>query len=207
MTDGGLSAGDVLALTKNNSNDMFGGNWGGIIGLLIIAGIFGNGGFFGNNNNNIEDEFVKRDIFNTNTNVSNQGTSNLIETLNAKYDNAINTLNTANQTQRDVLENSFTNQLGFANSQKDILLGNQALQSQLSSCCCDIKTAIHSEGEATRALINQIDKENLTYQLNQANTAVANAVQTQNILGTLGNWYSKPAVNPYMAYNCCGSNI
>ena len=45
MAEGGMSAGDVLALTRGN-NDMFGGNWGGIIGLLIIAGIFG-GGLFG----------------------------------------------------------------------------------------------------------------------------------------------------------------
>lgn len=44
----GLSASDVLALTRNNNGGgMFGGDgWSGLIGLLAIAGIFG-GGFGG----------------------------------------------------------------------------------------------------------------------------------------------------------------
>ena len=76
-------------------------------------------------------------------------------------------------------------------------------QAMMNQCCCDLKVALHNEGEQTRALINALDKENIMYQLNQANTAIANAVQTQNILNSLGNFYTKPSVNPYTAYNNC----
>jgi hypothetical protein len=31
----------------------------------------------------------------------------------------------------------------------------RAIQTQLANCCCDLKTAVHAEGEATRALIQQ----------------------------------------------------
>lgn len=50
--------------------------------------------------------------------------------------------NTACATQKEILESRYTTQLGF-----------QAQQAQLSQCCCDIKEAIHSDGEQTRALI------------------------------------------------------
>lgn len=100
MTDGtmGLSAADVAAVTRNDNDDMWGGNcW---IWIIFIAFLFpmmmggwnrNNGVETGVQDNFISDEFVKRDIFNTNQNVSN----------------------TACQTQRDVLENRYTNQLGL----------------------------------------------------------------------------------------------
>ena len=48
-----------------------------------------------------------------------------------------------------------------------------ALSAQMASCCCDLKTAIHAEGEATRNLIQQNKIESLqaqvsALQLNQA---------------------------------------
>ena len=42
-----------------------------------------------------------------------------------------------------------------------ILTEGRALQTQMSNCCCDIKTAIHSEGEATRSLIQQNEIQQL----------------------------------------------
>lgn len=81
-----LSAADVAAVTRNNDGNMWGD--GGWFWIIILAFLFcGNG--WGNNNGAqdafISDEFVKRDIFNTNQNVSN----------------------TACETQRDVLEKPF----------------------------------------------------------------------------------------------------
>lgn len=78
-----LSAADVAAVTRNNDGNMWGD--GGWFWIIILAFLFcGNG--WGNNNGThdafVSDEFVKRDIFNTNQNVSN----------------------TACETQRDVLE-------------------------------------------------------------------------------------------------------
>lgn len=190
----GMSAGDVLALTRGN-NDIFGGGWSGIIGLLIIAGIFG-GGMFGDNRNGYANEFLQRDVFNTNTNVSAQGNRNQVETLNAKYDNAINVLTQANLTQKEVLENRYQTALGFAN-----------MQAMNDRCCCELKTAIHEEGEATRALITANRIADLEKELNQAQGIIANTAQTQNILNSLGNYYPKVGVNPYYVYGVNGTTI
>ena len=43
--NGGLSAGDVLALSKNNDGIFGGEGFAGIIMLLIVAGLFGGSGF------------------------------------------------------------------------------------------------------------------------------------------------------------------
>lgn len=37
----------------------------------------------------------------------------------------------------------------------------RAIQTQLANCCCEVKTAIHAEGEATRALIQQNEIQQL----------------------------------------------
>ena len=37
----------------------------------------------------------------------------------------------------------------------------RAIQTQLANCCCDLKTAVHAEGEATRALIQQNEIQTL----------------------------------------------
>lgn len=112
MNDGmsTLSAADVAAVTRNNDNGMWGD--GGWFWIIILAFLFcGNG--WGNNNGAqnafVSDEFVKRDIFNTNQNVSN----------------------TACETQRDVLENRYTTQLGLQN-----------LQAQQAQCCCNTQKEI-----------------------------------------------------------------
>ena len=111
MTDGtmGLSAADVAAVTRNNDDDWGGGCWW--IWIILLAFLFpmmggwNRGGVeTGVQDNFISDEFVKRDIFNTNQNVSN----------------------TACQTQRDVLENRYTNQLGL-----------QQVQAAQQNCCCE----------------------------------------------------------------------
>ncbi len=93
MTEGamGLSAADVAAVTKNNEYDGFGN--GGWIWIILLAFLFrgnwGGYGGYGGESPLVSEEFIKRDIFNTNQNVSN----------------------TACQTQRDVLENRYANQL------------------------------------------------------------------------------------------------
>lgn len=179
--------------------DGFGGGWFWVILILLFAG----GGFWGNNNgvqdNFISSEFIKRDIFNTNQNVSSTGC----------------------QTQRDVLESRYTNQLGLQN-----------LGQQMSNCCCDLKaegfkntcditTAIHSEGEATRALINANTMQELRdrladrdRELMAANLTLQNNAQTQTLINTLQP-VAKPAYitcSPYAAmmgcgYNCGCSNV
>jgi hypothetical protein len=164
-------------------NDSFGNDGGWWIWILLIFVMFGYGGW--NNNNSgtlandtlLNEEFIKRDIFNTNTNVSQTGS----------------------QTQRDVLESRYTNQLGL-----------QTLQAQNQECCCttqraidnavaqdykntcEITTAIHSEGEATRALINANTMQDLRDRLADrdrdlltANFQLSQQAQSANIISTL----------------------
>lgn len=158
----------------------------GIIILILFFLMFGMGGFgFGGNGFNayndvarestMNTQFIERDIQGVNSNV-----------LENRYANQLAEC----QTQKEVL-------LGNANLQKDILLGNQKIGADMAGCCCEIKNAIRDDGEKTRALISGLDRERLLYELNQANTAIANAVQTQNILGTIGTWRANPTYPVY----------
>lgn len=207
MTEGamGLSAADVAAVTRNNDYDGFGN--GGWIWIILLAFLFrgnwGGYGGYGGESPLVSEEFIKRDIFNTNQNVST----------------------TACQTQRDVLENRYTNQLCCCETQKEILqsrydaaLQAQTIQAQLASCCCDLKTAIHAEGEATRGLIqgNMIQdlRDRLAERdrdLSTANFQLSQQAQSANIISTLQPT-PRPAYltcSPYFAYNYggCGCNV
>lgn len=205
MTEGtmGLSAADVAAVTRNDGYDGFGN--GGWIWIILLAFLFrGNwGGNYGGESPLVSEEFIKRDIFNTNQNVSN----------------------TACQTQRDVLENRYTNQLCCCETQKEILqsrydaaLQAQTMQAQIANCCCDLKTAIHAEGEATRGLIQANTIQDLRDRLAErdrdlstANFQLSQQAQSANIISSLQPT-PKPAYltcSPYFAYNYggCGNGF
>ena len=204
MTEGAmpLSAADVAAVTRNNDYDGFGN--GGWMWIILLAFLFrGNWGGYGNGESPlVSEEFIKRDIFNTNQNVSN----------------------TACQTQRDVLENRYTNQLCCCETGNKILenryttqLGFQGIQAQLAQCCCELKTAIHAEGEATRGLIQGNTIQDLRDRLAErdrdlstANFQLTQQAQSANIISTLQPT-PRPAYltcSPYFAYNYsgCGCN-
>ena len=225
MTDGaiGLSAADVAAVTRNNDNDdMWGGNcW---IWIIFIAFLFpmmmggwNRGGVETSVQDNfISDEFVKRDIFNTNQNVSN----------------------TACQTQREVLENRYAAQLGFqnlgtqvqvgnCNTQKEILqnrydaaLMAQNMQAQMAQYCCDIKEAVLADGNATRQLMQENAIQALRDKLADRDRDLQNAYnqisqvsQTRTIIDAVRPTPvpSYLTCSPYFAYNvsglsgCCGN--
>lgn len=202
-------------------NDGMGMNGGWMWILLILLFGRGFGGYgvdTGLQNNFIENEFLKRDVFNTNQNVSTTGC----------------------QTQRDVLENRFTNQQCCCETQKEILENRyqnalsfkDQLYAQQQCCCetnrnidavrtdnykntCDITNAIHAEGEATRALINANTMQDLRDRLADrdrelltANFQLSQQAQSANIIETLQPT-PKPAYltcSPYFAYgyNPCG---
>ena len=200
MTEGMLSAADVAAVTRNDGYDGWGN--GGWIWIILLAFLFrGNwGGNYGEESTIVSEEFIKRDIFNTNQNVSN----------------------TACQTQRDVLENRYTNQLCCCETQKEVLQSRydsaiqaQTMQAQLAQCCCDLKTAIHAEGEATRGLIQTNTIQDLRDRLAErdrdlsaANFQISQVAQTSNIISTLQPT-PRPAYvvqSPYVAYGYgCGN--
>lgn len=201
-----LNGTDALAIMNSRNNgygygyDGFGGGWFWIIILLFFC----RGGNWGDNQTLTSEEFIKRDIFNTNQNVSN----------------------TACQTQRDILENRYTNQLCCCETQKEILqsrydnaLQTQTLAAQVAQCCCDLKTAIHAEGEETRGLIQANTIQDLRDRINErdrelqsAQFQISQVAQTSNIVDTLRP-YPQPAYITYSPYvsafannGCCGCN-
>lgn len=213
----GLSGTDALSVmnaTRNNYgyNDGFGinGGWFWIILLLF----FGRGNWGTDNlQTAIDTRFLERDIFNTNQNVSN----------------------TACQTQKDVLENRYTTQLGLTNlgakmqeccceTQKEILqnrydnaLQIQTLSSQMAQCCCDLRAEglantqkildkmCENEINSLRDRLNERDRE-----LQSAQLQISQISQTSNIVNTLRP-YPTPAYITYSPYESaflgrCGFN-
>ena len=190
-------------LADRNNNEWGGGYW-----IWIILLFFSFGGNWGNNGNLQNDalmnqEFIKRDLFNTNQNVSSQGFQN----------------------SRDILESRYTTQLGLQNlgqqNQECCCATQRAIDgvnTQSFKNTCDITTAIHSEGEATRALINANTMQELRDKLADrdrdlltANFQLSQQAQSANIINTLQPT-PKPAYitcSPYYAYNNmtgCGCN-
>lgn len=169
-----------------SSTNMFDGtNWiFAIIIFFIVAGFLsGNGLGFGNNSGGqITNDFLY-------TNLANDVRAN---------GTAINTVD------RDVLENRYQNSLQTNTLQNQASINALQMQNNLDSCCCELKTAIHSEGEATRALITQNRISDLEKDLVNANTIISNATQTSNILGQLGTWRANPSYPYYGTYGTYG---
>jgi hypothetical protein len=129
----------ALLAGRNNNGGLFGSNGlEGLIGLIIAAGIFGggngNGWFGGGGNNNTEREMLMQAIsrngndINTLASQFNCSTGQVMAAING-LSGAI--CNLGNQTGQN------TNQIIMA-----ILQGNNAITSQLASCCCDVKQAV-----------------------------------------------------------------
>ena len=117
------------------------------------------------------------------------------------------------QVERDVLETSCATQKSVMESQYQTLLGFKDLSYQNQICCCDLKTAIHAEGEATRALIQENTITDLRERLNTANNALTTQTIVNQVVAQLQPT-PRPAYivgNPYCNYNfgcgCNGNNI
>lgn len=163
-----------------NQNMCDGGNWFWIV-IFILFFAFGNNGWGNNQTNTMEDEFIKRDIFNTNQNVSNIGNQNSRDILESRYTTQLglsdlNTamLNSSNANQREILQNRYDNSLQ-----------TNTLQAQMQNCCCELKTAIHAEGEATRAQMQNDKIEELRASLNTATNAYNNVSLANSIVQSL----------------------
>lgn len=208
MNGNGLSAGDIMALTKDRDGNAF--DWSWIIGLLVIGGLFGGfgGGFgWGNrgavaNDTLLGEEFIKRDIFNTNQNVSNSACQTQRDVLENRYnlgsqiqENRFNCSQNACATQKEVLQNRYDN-----------ALQTQTLSSQLADCCCRLENTIHLENETTRNQMQQDKIDQLREQVNTSNLALFGQTLVNQILPRSVPAY--PSCSPYVpanyGYNGCG---
>ena len=211
-----LNGTDALAI-MNSRNNCYGygydgmGSWFWIFILLFL--FRGNGCGYGEGATLNSEEFIKRDIFNTNQNVSTTGCQTQRDVLESKYDTQLAINNASAQAQNCCCE---TNR-NIDNVRYDTLLNFKDLQAQLSSCCCDLKTAIHSEGEATRGLIQANTIQDLRDKVNErdrelqsAQFQISQVAQTQSLVDQLRPC-AVPAYltcSPYFAYNygCNGCN-
>lgn len=191
----------------------FGGDWWAILILLILFGAFGGNGFGGNGFNSITNdtllngEFIKRDIFSTNQNVSS----------------------TASDTQKEVLESRYTTQLGLqqlqatqqncccelgnqiANAKYDSALQNQALQAQIAQCCCDLRAEGLQNAQRILDTLCQDKIDNLRDQLQTANFQLSQQAQSANLISQLRPTPipSYIVTSPYVSYGYgynCGCN-
>ena len=194
---------DAIALQNSGygRNDGFADGYGMWFWIIILLFFWG-----GNRQNDTltSDEFIKRDIFNTNQNVSTTGCQTQRDVLETKYD-----LGTQSQ------ENRFKCSQNACNTQKEILqnrydnaLQTQTLSAQMAQCCCDLR----AEGLANTQKIldkmceNEINQ--LRTDLQSAQLQISQLSQTANITNTLRP-YPVPAyitTSPYMSayYGCNG---
>lgn len=216
---------DAIALQNSGYGrgyDGFGdgyGAWFWIIIILFFA--WGNNGW-GNRNGQdalMSDEFIKRDIFNTNQNVSTTGCQTQRDVLESRYTNQLGLCNLGSQmqnccceTQKEILQNRYDNALQTNTLQSQASTNALTAQMQLAQCCCDLKTAIHAEGEETRALITSNTIQELRDRLTLANNAITSQTLANDIISQVRP-YPTPAYltcSPYMssfyAYNGFGNN-
>lgn len=200
----GLSAGDILALAKENGDGFLEGN--GIIILILFFLIFGFGGNWGNRGNgNCETQAA------VNAGLQYGQLDNGIRSLaNGICDLGYAGLQQTNATQAAIANLGYQTQQCCCETNRNI----DAVRAENYKNTCEITTAIHSEGEATRALITanvmqELRDQNQSYQLQLSNQA-----QSANLIAALRPTPIPAYVtcSPYEAarcgcangYGCCG---
>ena len=109
MTSTGLSAGDILAMTKNNDGFGFGGVGGFILLFIFLIAISGNGFGFGNNGSTgLALADIQNSLYNqsqdNNARSLAQGQCNIVDTvLNANYNNLLASKDISNQISNQTL--------------------------------------------------------------------------------------------------------
>ena len=132
---------------------------------------------------------VTRDLNNSIANLSTAVATGNFTTLNSinglgrdvtaqANQNALQQLNSFNQQTTTILQGFNSNAMQVQNSTNQIIAQGTATAAQMAECCCQIKATIMADGNATRALINQLDKENLQSQLLDSKNQVSNLNQS-----------------------------
>ena len=147
--DNDFGTGYALGADSRDGHDGWGGQW--IWAFLIIALIFGGGNLFGRGNDQ-NGALTRSDLcegFNF-QNVENgiRGIQNGL--CDGFYAQNTTMLNGFNGLGMQVAENRFAAQQCCCETNRNI----DAVRAENYRNTCDITTAIHAEGEATRALIN-----------------------------------------------------
>lgn len=165
-----------MALTKDNGN-LFGGNGAWFI-VLILFFLGGMGGW-GNNNSAMQGAMTRSDLY---EGLNSQNTFSEFRSVQNEITNGF--ANVQQSMCRASADNALALSSGFSGVQSAIADTRYAMQ----NCCCEIKNAIHAEGESTRALIQQNTIQDLRDRLQDSKAenlatglTTAQVIQTNNL--------------------------
>ena len=218
MNEYQMTPADVKAVTGGNcygGMGNFGGDWSWIIILFLIFGLGGAGfgGGWGGGGGRALTQVELQQGFDT------QEVVRKLDGLSYGLSDGFYAMNNSMMT-------------GFTGVQRDVLTGFAGVGNQIADaryaqqiCCCetkgaiegvkyaaaqntcDITTAIHAEGEATRAMLTAQENARLRDELSQARSAISDYNQSQYILGQIGRYYTNPpCAGPaqYVQHRDCG---
>ena len=149
------------------------GNLGDWIGVfLIIAVLFGGGGFFGGGRESVQDAI------------------NAQSTQTGLRDILLSSANNNYETAMQIAGQNLLNSQQNAANQINVIQGFNAIQqslagisTQLGTCCCDIKTTLLQD--KYDAALRELAK---------AQNEATNAAQSAYLLSTMGRWVANPSV-------------
>ena len=205
----GLSAGDILALTKDNDNDM----WNNPFVYLVWLAVLGGGGLFGNRGAEVQGAITRSDLF---EGFNSQDVNGQLRGITTGICDGFYAVNSGMKDgfygiQGALAENRFAAQNCCCETNRNI----DAVRYEGAQNTCAITNAIHAEGELTRALINANTVQELRDRLEARDRDVmvrdfqlSQQAQSAALLGELRP-VSKPAYitcSPYAATTCgvCG---
>ena len=215
------SLSDIAAVIGNNGFNVpyMGGGFGGFgfgndwAAFLLFALIFGGngwgGGFGGGWGNGALTRAEMYDGFNNQTVVRKLDgiTQGLCDGFYAQNTNLLQGFNTIGS---QIAENRYAAKDCCCETNRNI----DSVRTGIQQCCCDLKSAIHAEGEATRALINENKIESLRdriaerdRELQTANFQLSQQAQSANLIQTLRP-FPQPAYitcSPYESARCSSS--
>lgn len=222
-----MSLADIAAVTNKDRGDgIFGDGCGGFFWIVVLFLVFGmmGGGLWGNNSGlqgaltrgEMADGFNTAEILRNQNGIMRDQFSVQRDVLENRYNTQLGLAGI----DKSIMENRFAGQQCCCETQKEILknrydgaLQAQAMQAQQAQCCCDVKTAIHAEGEATRALINANTMQELRDNLQAAQLQLGTLSQTNTLLSAINKTPVpayltcspyQTAYNPYANAGCGG---
>lgn len=205
-----MSLADIAAVTNKDRGDgIFGDGCGGFFWIVVLFLVFGmmGGGLWGNNSGlqgaltrgEMADGFNTAEILRNQNGIMRDQFGVQRDVLENRYNTQLGLAGL----DKSIMENRFASQQCCCDTQKEILqnrydgaLQAQAMQAQQAQCCCDVKTAIHAEGEATRALINANTMQELRDNLQAAQLQLGTLSQTNTLLSAINK-------TPVPAYLTC----
>ena len=188
-----MTPADMRAVTDGARDDGFGmgGGWMWIIVLFLFLFGFGGGGMWGNRGQGLT-QMEMQQGFDTQEIVRKLDGINygLCQGFYAQNTTMLNGFARATTAVRDA---HFAQQQRCCETNRNI----DSVRYEAQKNVCDITTAIHAEGEATRALIQQNEMQALRDKVSELQLAQSQCAQNAYLTGTLRPY-------PVPAYPVCG---